>query len=320
MFTVERRCDGVVFREQDRVLRIRFMTDAIARVTYTQGKEFVNRPSRIVVAQPEDVAFDVQNALEGYVLSAGRLNIAVDSTSGALTYRNASGELLMREPEAGGRSLSPKSVARNIFRDGAAIATSQSIDGARVMAAEHEATFDRDAFEAKLEFIFAEDEALCGLGSHEEGYGNLRGRSRDLYQQNMKAVVPHLVSTRGYSVLLDCGSLMTFQDSDEGSFWWADTVDELDYYVIYGGDFNGVMRGYRHLTGSTPLPPKWAFGYVQSKERYVTADEMIEVVEEYRLRKIPLDCIVLDWKSWPNGAGWGQKSLDPARFPDPCAL
>ena len=58
----------------------------------------------------------------------------------------------------------------------------------------------------------------------------------------------------------------------------GDVVDELDYYVIYGGDFDGVMRGYRHLTGATPLPPKWAFGYVQSKERYVTADEMIEVV------------------------------------------
>ncbi len=177
--------------------------------------------------------------------------------------------------------------------------------------------FDRDAFEAKLEFVFAKDEALFGLGSHEEGYANLRGRSRDLYQQNMKAVVPHLVSTRGYSVLFDCGSLMTFHDDEQGSFWWADVVDELDYYVICGGSFDGVMRGYRHLTGATPLPPKWAFGYVQSKERYVTADEMIEVVAEYRRRRIPLDCIVLDWKSWPNGAGWGQKSFDSLRFPDP---
>ena len=61
--------------------------------------------------------------------------------------------------------------------------------------------FDRDAFEAKLEFVFAENEALFGLGSHEEGYGNLRGKSRELYQQNMKIVVPYLVSTRGYGLL-----------------------------------------------------------------------------------------------------------------------
>jgi alpha-D-xyloside xylohydrolase len=165
--------------------------------------------------------------------------------------------------------------------------------------------------------VFAEDEAFFGLGSHEEGYGNLRGRTRELYQQNMKAVVPHLVSTRGYGILLDCCSLMIFRDDEEGSYWWADVVDQLDYYFIYGGSFDGVMRGYRELTGATPLPPKWALGYVQSKERYVTAEEMIDVVAEYRRRQIPLDCIVLDWKSWPNGAGWGQKSFDPLRFPDP---
>jgi alpha-D-xyloside xylohydrolase len=66
--------------------------------------------------------------------------------------------------------------------------------------------------------------------------------------------------------------------------------------------------------------PKWAFGFAQSKERYVNAKELVDVVREYRRRKIPLDLIVLDWKSWPNGAGWGQKNFDPLRFPDPKAL
>ena len=320
MFTVERRADGVVFREDDRKLRIRFMTDSIVRVTYTQGSEFLDRASRIVVAPPAEVAFDLREEPTRYVLATSCLIVTVSKLTGALAYFDPAGAMLMREPQSGGRSVTSKTITRNIFREGAVVSGEQSIDGARATAIEHETVFDRDAFEAKLEFVFAEDEALFGLGSHEEGYGNLRGRSRDLYQQNMKAVVPHLVSTRGYSVLLDCGSLMTFHDDEQGSFWWADVVDELDYYVIYGGSFDGVMRGYRHLTGATPLPPKWAFGYVQSKERYVTADEMVEVVAEYRRRRVPLDCIVLDWKSWPNGEGWGQKSFDRTRFPDPAAF
>jgi len=62
--------------------------------------------------------------------------------------------------------------------------------------------------------------------------------------------------------------------------------------------------------------PRWAYGYIQSKERYKSQDELIFIAEEYRKRKIPLDCIVLDWMSWP-GQLWGQKSLDPERFPDP---
>ena len=110
----------------------------------------------------------------------------------------------MREPERGGKWLTAKDVYRNVFRKDAAVALGQSIDGARAAATNYETVFDRDAFEAKLEFVFADDEALFGLGSHEEGYGNLRGKARDLYQQNMKAVVPYFVSTRGYGVLLDC--------------------------------------------------------------------------------------------------------------------
>jgi alpha-D-xyloside xylohydrolase len=113
---------------------------------------------------------------------------------------------------------------------------------------------------------------------------------------------------------------MTFHDDAIGSYWWADVVDELDYYFIRGASFDDVTRGYHTLTGAAPMLPKWAFGYVQSKERYVNAREIVEVVTEYRRRRIPLDLIVLDWKSWPNGAGWGQKSFDPARFPDPPAF
>ena len=65
--------------------------------------------------------------------------------------------------------------------------------------------------------------------------------------------------------------------------------------------------------------PKWAFGYIQSKERYVTQKELIGVVGEYRHRELPLDCIVLDWKSW-TGDLWGQKTFDPDRFPDPSRM
>ena len=43
------------------------------------------------------------------------------------------------------------------------------------------------------------------------------------------------------------------------------------------------------------------------------------MVKEYRQRQIPLDGIVLDWRSWP-GDLWGQKSLDPERFPQPQAM
>ncbi len=301
-------------------LRVGFTTANIVRVTCTVGREFHDAPSRIVTAQQNYSAFELREDQKSFHLVASSLVVEINKRSGALCYSNGSGELLFREPDRGGKWLTPKPVYRNRFSLNSKTAFNQNIDGARAIAQPDETVLDREAFEAKLEFVFSEDEAIYGLGSHEEGYCNLRGRSRELYQQNMKAVVPYFVSTRGYGVLLDCCSLMTFHDDALGSYWWADVVEQLDFYVIQGASFDEVTRGYHHLTGHAPMLPKWALGYVQSKERYVNAHELLDVVREYRRRRVPLDVIVLDWKSWPNGAGWGQKSFDPARFPDPGAM
>src|SRR6202012_2463817 len=117
------RSDGVLFREGDWRLRVRFMTDSIARITYTQGREFLNRPSRIVVSSAADGAFEFREEAQRYLLAATSLTVAVNKLTGALSYFNARGELVMREPEEGGRSLTPKGVVRNVFRESVVIAT-----------------------------------------------------------------------------------------------------------------------------------------------------------------------------------------------------
>ena len=61
--------------------------------------------------------------------------------------------------------------------------------------------------------------------------------------------------------------------------------------------------------------PKWAYSYVQSKERYETQAEIEETAAEFVKRDIPLGCIVLDWMSWEDGK-WGEKIFDKKRFPD----
>jgi alpha-D-xyloside xylohydrolase len=317
MFKLETRGDSIVLTDGRRRLRFAFPSDSIARVTFTEDKPFKEVSSLIVERQPAYTRYSVNENEDDFTISTNALKLVIRKGTGAISYFDNDGKLLLSEPERGGKWLTAKQVFKNVYRKGAKAAAAQSIDGARAVVEDSERVFDRNAFEAKLEFVFDEKEALFGLGSHEEGYGNLRGKSRDLYQQNMKAVVPYFVSTKVYGILVDCCSLMTFHDDAYGSFVWADVVDELDYYFIRGKSFDEVTRGYHHLTGKAPMLPKWAFGFAQSKERYVNACEMVEVVREYRRRKIPLDLIVLDWKSWPNGSGWGQKSFDPVRFPDP---
>jgi len=44
---------------------------------------------------------------------------------------------------------------------------------------------------------------------------------------------------------------------------------------------NSVTRGYHTLTGQAPMLPKYAFGYTQSKERYVNRGNA-DAVEIYQ--------------------------------------
>ena len=98
--------------------------------------------------------------------------------------------------------------------------------------------------------------------------------------------------------------------------WWSEMSRQMDWYFIAGKDFDEVISGYRALTGKTPVMPKWAMGYWQSRERYKTSTEMIEALEGFRKRNIPIDNIVMDWSHWEEDA-WGSHEFDRSRFPDP---
>jgi alpha-D-xyloside xylohydrolase len=89
--------------------------------------------------------------------------------------------------------------------------------------------------------------------------------------------------------------------------------------LVAGPEFDQIISGFRKLTGRPTMFPRWAYGSIQSKERYRTQQELIDVVREYRRRRIPLDCIVQDWLTW-TGKMWGDKNPDPERYPDPAAL
>jgi len=94
---------------------------------------------------------------------------------------------------------------------------------------------------------------------------------------------------------------------------------QVDYYFIHGKNMDEVISGYRTLTGKAPIMPKWSMGFWQSRERYKTQQELMDVVKEFRERKIPLDNIVLDWSYWKENA-WGSQEFDEERFPSPDAM
>ena len=97
---------------------------------------------------------------------------------------------------------------------------------------------------------------------------------------------------------------------------WSEVGDAVDYYFVYGPKLDTVVAGYRQLTGQAPMMPLWSFGLFQSRQRYETAQQSLDVVNEFRKRKIPFDNIVQDWQYWKTDS-WGSHQFDASRFPDP---
>ncbi len=312
----------IEFKAPDGLYRLEAVLPGAIRVVHTK-EDHIAPPSMLFQAPelPEGVgAFADGGQDEKCVwLRSGNLRAEYDRASGRLAWRRADdGEVLLREA---GHVLSAQDVIRyTTGGEAPVIERVKTVDGERNFIKNLKPTVDRRAWWARLCFDFSPDEGIYGLGQGEDGVWNNRHQNRYLYQHNMRIPMPFFLSDRGYGLLVDCGSLMTFQDDAEGSYLYLDTVGQLDYYVITGDSvaeapFDAVIDGLRRLTGRAALPPKWAFGYIQSKERYRTAKELADVVRRYRELGVPLDGVVQDWLTWREGR-WGEKRVDRARYGD----
>ena len=167
-------------------------------------------------------------------------------------------------------------------------------------------------------FSCPDTKALYGLGAHMEDYMNLVGKTLWLTQHNLKVMIPVLMSPQGYGLLFDAGCAMKYSSDGKGFSMQMEAAKQIDYYFIKGDRIEDIVEGYRYLTGKVQMLPLYAFGYIQSKERYVSSDDLVNTLREYRRRHVPIDMIVQDWNYWPEG--WGYMKMNRKYYPDPKAL
>jgi alpha-D-xyloside xylohydrolase len=89
----------------------------------------------------------------------------------------------------------------------------------------------------------------------------------------------------------------------------------LDYVVFFGKNTDDVIASYRNLSGNVPMLPLWAYGFWQCRERYTSGNHLVQTVEEFRKRKLPVDVIVQDWQYWGKH-GWGVPKFDTTNYPN----
>ena len=152
-----------------------------------------------------------------------------------------------------------------------------------------------------IEDRFAPDmtEGFYGLGQHQSGMFNYRGATVQLAQNNTDVAIPLLLSSKGYGLMWSTASL-TYVDNRFPLELNLSSLagHSIDYYFMLGPEIDQVIHQYRNLTGHTPMLPQWSYGFFQSKDRYLSQEEVLGIAHRYREQRIPLDAIVQDWFWW----------------------
>ena len=170
----------------------------------------------------------------------------------------------------------------------------------------------------QLEQSFAayDDERLFGLGQHTHGRLDQKGVVLDLVQRNAEVSIPFLLSNRRYGLLWNNPAVGRVELGRTSTRWVSDSARQIDYWVTAGSPAQ-IMARYADVTGHAPMLPSWAAGFWQSKLRYRTQEELLEVAREYRRRGLPLSVIVADFFHWTQLGDW---RFEPSEWPDPQAM
>jgi alpha-D-xyloside xylohydrolase len=271
---VEQTPGGLTAHNDYEVLEVTVCTDSLVHVVARPAGAPVStaaRPWMLDKAQSCPGApfqFSQSNGL--IALTTARLTVSLFARAGSLAFKTLDGQTLLRESGGLPRTYVPSGTP----------------------ALYHiEDRFSPDA-----------TEAIYGLGQHQSGLFNYRGSTVELGQNNTDVAIPLLLSSKGYGILWNTASLSYVDNRFPLDLNFESMAgDQVDYYVLYGPEMDGIIHEYRTMTGHVPLFPQWAYGFFQSKDRYNTQAEILDIANQYRTRHIPMDAIVQDWFWWQRG-------------------
>lgn len=280
---VQQQADGAIFTMGTGMLKIQVCSDSVIRVLYSPTATFPQRTDYVVIKQKWPAAkWSMQSTDEAVILSTSLLKLTVTRKDGAIAYAEAGGTPLVQEAS---RHLTP-----------------EKVNG-------------EDAYRAESFLsIYGSHEGLYGLGQHQAGVWNYRGESVDISQDNTNISVPLMLSSKGYGIFWNSMARSRFNNRFPNYLYISSEVAEvIDYYFLYGPEFDKIIGSYRELTGEAPMFGKWAYGFWQCKNRYRSQEEILGIAKKYRDLHIPVDNIVQDWFWW-NRKG---EFVFNKNYPDP---
>ena len=252
--------------------QVTFYSPSIVRVCkFPKGKPITQKSLAVILEPEQNLKVNVKRKGRYLLGKSSELEVAVDERTGNVSFRHGAKRLL-REKSF---SISP------CQRDA-----------------------DAGRYRINQTFTLDKNEAIYGLGTLQDGKLNRRNTHVRVEQSNLQDFQNVIQSIKGYGIFFDNYSVSHFDDDSKGMSMTSEVGEGVDYYLLYGGSIDGVVAQLRNLTGKVPMFPLWSFGYMQSRERYKSTKEVLDVARRYRQLRVPLDCMIQDWQYWGSNYTW----------------
>ncbi len=275
---------SVVVYADSTSLRLTFYSREIVRIDVLPSPRTKMDSSFVIIQNPdEDISFHVIESDSLLSVSSKYVQVRVHKYPLRLSFNDSFGNLLLSEPLSGGVSFEQRS--------------------------------------RTLRFAMDSDDHFYGTG---ERGTDLDKRGQKFISYNtqiggysdplptMNLNVPFVATTNGYALYIDNTYRGTFDfgASEPSIFSYEAEGGEISFYFIAASTIPEQLEKYTWLTGRQPLPPRWIFGYTQSKNRYVNEQETRSIVRMMREKEFPCDAIVLDlaWFKHMGDISWDESA------------
>ena len=176
---------GVTITMSQGLMRIEVCTDHIVHVLITPEQSL---PMQALITVPrvwDPVSYSLKEEDKQLLITTASLKVRVARADGAVSFSSLDDKPVLQETGAASRVFTPGVETGN------------------------------KTWQLEQSFFSPKDEALYGLGQHQEGWFNLRGIPFRLQQANTNISIPVVLSTKGYGLIWNNASATDFNPADE---------------------------------------------------------------------------------------------------------
>ncbi|MCC4214227.1 glycoside hydrolase family 31 protein [Leeuwenhoekiella parthenopeia] len=280
-------------------LRIEICSDALLRIRNSWDGIFeADEPYMVVNYDWPATSYTLTDSEEQLILQTEKLKVAITKQPVQISIFDSEGRLLNADASAGNyRDNQHVGVQKQLFPDEHFFGLGERMD-----------FLDRRGKKTTL---------TVGRG---EGLPHIIG-AYNVLEANYSPV-PFIMSTRGYGIFFHTSFTSTWNlgHSSNETYSFEAEGGELDYYFIYGPDFEAILDRYTSITGKAPLLPRAALGLhvgtysggTWGHEEKTSDHYPVDLVRKFRELHIPIDILHLDstWRIFGKNGGSGATTFE----------